>query len=101
MQHLPHKYKSTKGRQRLLKQPAHGRLIVNSSTFGWVAPTGTEILSILDDARNSWITVRIRKHFRASCFVVLRIVVDKRNALRVVVVARLLTIGTAGLCVDY
>ena len=85
----------------MLKQPAHGRLIMNSSTAGWSSPTGTQILSIFDDARHGWIAVRVREHLGASRFVVLCVVVDKRNAFGVVEVARLLTVWTAGLCVNY
>ena len=102
MQHLPHKkHNLIKGEISFAKQPAHGRLIVNRSTSGWVSPTGTQIFSVFDDTRYGWIAIRIREHFGASGFIVLRVVVDKGNAFRVVVVACLLTVGTAGLCVNY
>ena len=41
------------------------------------------------------------EHFGSPRFVVLRVVVDIRNALRVVVLACLLAIRTSRLCIDY
>lgn len=102
MQHLPHKTQlNLRGDRFFAKQPAHGRLIVNSSTAGWVSPTGTHILSIFDDTRHCWIAIRIRKHLGPSLFVVLRVVLDKGDTFGVVMVACLLTVRTAGLYVDY
>src|SRR5215213_1341902 len=81
IKHLPHKSTiSFSGETNSFgKESAHGRLIVNGSTTGWVSPTRSDILSIFHDAGHGRIVIRIGEHLRAPRFVVLRVVVDERN----------------------
>jgi len=81
-------------------KPAHGRLIVHRSTARWVSPSGTYVLTIFDYARHGGIPARVRKHLGAPGAVVLRVVFNKGNALRVVEFAGLLTVRTTRLYVD-
>ena len=92
---------STEGEPLFIVQPAHGRLIVNGSTAKRITPTGLHMLAVLDDARHRWVATGKREHLCASRLIVLRVVFEKRNAFRVVMVARLLAIRTPWFYVDY
>jgi len=82
-------------------KPAHGRLIVNGSTTGRVAPARTDILTVFNDARHGRIAAGIREHFCTPRFVGLCVVVDEWDAFGVVKIACLLAIRTPRFCVDY
>ena len=80
--------------------PAHGRLIVDGSTARGIAPTGTDVLTVFHDARDRGIATGILEHLGAPGAIVLRIVVDERDAFGIVEVARLLTVRTSRLGID-
>ena len=80
--------------------PAHGRLVVNRSTTRWIAPAGTQVLAVLDDAGHGWVAAGVGEHLRPACAIVLSIVVEKGNAFGVVILARLLAVRTTRLRVD-
>src|ERR1044072_3051814 len=100
--HLPHKtHNSASGETASsAKQPAHGRLIVNSSTTGRVTPARSYIFSIFHDAGDSRVIIRVGEHLCATCLVVLCVVVDEWNAFRVVEITSLLTVRTSRLGVN-
>src|SRR5438876_12201962 len=75
--------------------------IMNRSTSWPVTPTGADVLSVFDYARERRIASRIAKHFFSSRAIGLRVVVRESDALRVVMVARLLTVRAAGFRIDY
>ena len=81
--------------------PATCRLVVNRSTARRVAPARALVLAVFNNTRNGRVASRILKHLRASSAIVLCIVIDKWNALRIVIVARLLTIRTTWFRVDH
>src|SRR5690349_3204663 len=74
------------------RQPAG--LVVNRSTARRVSPARPFIFAVFNDTRNGWVASRILKHLRAPGPIVLRVVIDKWNALGIVIVACLLTIRT-------
>ena len=76
MNHLPDK---STGDFSWVKQPAHGRLIVNRSTARGISPTRTHVLAIFNNARDRRIAAGIFEHLRASLAIVLGVVVEKRN----------------------
>ena len=101
MEHLPHRVRLWRARQGFCcesRRPAG--LVVNRSTSRRVAPTGANILTVLHYARNRRIAVGIREHLGSTRLVVLRVVVEERNTLAVVVLARLLAIRTSRLGID-
>src|SRR4051812_4470302 len=64
-------------------------LVVNRSTTRRVAPTRLQVAPVLYDARHGRVAARVVEHLLTSRAVVLRVVLRKRDALRVVMVARL------------
>jgi hypothetical protein len=73
---------------------------VNGSTPGRVSPTGSYILSVFNDAWHGRVAVRIGEHLGTPRFVVLRVVIDERNAFGNVVITSLLTVRASRLGVD-
>src|SRR6185369_15852209 len=92
---------STEGEPLFIVTPAHGRLIVNGSTAGRVAPARTDILTVFNNARHRRIAAGIREHFCTPRFVGLCVVVNEWDAFGVVEVSRLLAVRTPRFCVDY
>jgi hypothetical protein len=80
--------------------PAHGRLIVDRSTTRRVTPARLHVLTILNDARDRRVALGEQQHLFPSFAIVLRVVVEKRYALGVVIVACLLAVRTSRLRVD-
>src|SRR5260370_4733779 len=73
---------------------------MHRSTTERIAPAGLDVFPVFADAGYCWVAARERKHLCAILPTSLGIAVDERNSLRVVVVARLLAIWTAGFRVD-
>ena len=86
--------------KQFAKQPAHGRLVVDGSTTRGIAPAGTYVFTVFNNAGYGWIAAGILEHLGAPGAIVLRIVVDERNAFGIVEVARLLTVRTSRLGID-
>jgi hypothetical protein len=80
---------------------AHGQLIVHGSTPRRISPSRADILTILYNARHSGIPTGKRKHLGASGAIVLRVILQEWSASRVIMISGLLTIRTAGFCINY
>ena len=74
--------------------------VMDGSTTRRVAPTRAFVTAIFDDARNGWVAAGKAEHLGATCAVVLRVVVDERDAFRVIEISCLLAVGTVRFCVD-
>jgi hypothetical protein len=82
--------------------PANCRSIgCDRSAPRWVAPPGSDVLTIFDKARNDRISSRVLKHFSLSVLVILGIVFDEINILFVVVILRPLTVRAPWLGINY
>ena len=73
---------------------------MHRSTAERIAPSGLNILSVFDDARNGWIAVGILEHLSAKSFIRLRVAIDESDALRIVMLTRLLAVRTTWFGVD-
>ena len=55
-------------------EPAHGWLVVDRSTTRGIAPAGSDVLAVFDDAGNSRISVRVSEHLLTTRSIVLGVV---------------------------
>ena len=72
----------------------------HGSTARRVAPARTFVPAIFDDAGNRRVAAGKAEHLGAACAIGLRVVVDERDAFRVIEISCLLAIRTARFCVD-
>src|SRR5688572_22939716 len=95
MTHLPHRVRLFERETSFVFGSRARRLIMNRSTAWRVAPTGTYVFTVFHYARHCRIAPGIREHLRASRFVVLSVVIKKRDTFIVVVLTRLLAVRTS------
>jgi hypothetical protein len=78
-----------------------GSIGVDRSATRRVAPAGTDVRTILYDARYGQVAARKIEHFTLSLLIVLSVKFGERYPKSVVMIAGLLAIRTARFCVHY
>ena len=100
MTHLPHRIRLFERETGFVSEAGPAGLIMNRSTARRVAPTGTNVFTVFHNARDGRIASGIREHLRAARFVVLSVVIDKRNTFLVVELTSLLAVRTSRLGIN-
>ena len=82
--------------------PANCRSIgVDRSAARRIAPTGLDVFAIFDDAGNRRIAGREGKHFLLTLLVVLRVVINVRDVVVLVIFTGFFAIRATRFCVNY
>lgn len=68
---------------------------MDGSSAERIAPAGLNVLAVFDNAGNCRISAGVLEHLGAVFAIGLRVAIDERNSLRIVMVPGLLTVGAS------